>query len=140
MPTPANLGDVMKVSDMVIEKVTAKASTAIEKGMLVCSDGTGTSGVYVPATAALSLTHRVCVARESVSATAENREFMVLVKGLIIAKKNNQNILHAGSKVKVDATAGTAIALMGVDNALYCVGFAHKDAPASDEKFWFRIQ
>jgi hypothetical protein len=140
VPTPANLGDVMKVSDMVIEKVTAKANTAIEKGMLVCSDGTGTLGVYVPATAALSQTHRVCVARENVSADAENRDFMVLVKGLIVAKKNNQNAIQAGLKVKVDVAAGDALAMMSTDNANYYVGYAHKDAAATDTKFWLRIQ
>jgi len=136
VPTPANLGDVMKVSDMVIEKVTAKANTAIEKGQLVCSDDTGD---FVVATGVLSAEHRVCVARENISATQENRDLMVLVKGLIVAKKTSGIAIVTGAKLKI-VTAGTVGLYLTAESANLYVAYAHKPALGTDNKIWIRIQ
>ena len=133
MPTPANLGDVMKTSDMVIEKAYAKANTTITKGMAVCNDGSG----FVPATAALAATYKVYIARENKPAADPDRAFMVLEKGVIVAQKTTGTAVVQGQKAAVSATTAGQLIAFAATNDL--VGTCYKPAASTDTQLWIRL-
>ena len=101
-----SLGDILKVGCKVVEGATAKAGIAIKPGQLVCNDGAG----FVPATTTLVATAKAYVALDEVTAVAENRNFRVLIRGVIVVEKALAIVAPKGRKLTVGTNGICALA------------------------------
>jgi hypothetical protein len=118
-------GEVFRTAHLIIEPVIAKDDVAIDKGDLVCNDGTG----FVKATQALAATSAVYVAMESVTTTQRVRKFKVCMSGAVYVKATVTGGIKQGQKLAVHTTAGIAKAATSSD---VVIGVAAYDTTAPD--------
>jgi len=104
------VGQVLKEALLSIETFTVKSSEDIEKGELVCDDGSG-NGI-VAATAALAVAEKVMMALVAhVYATEEaagrDHDIECVVTGFVEAQKISQaGLAQKGDKLMISGTAG----------------------------------
>jgi hypothetical protein len=120
-------GEFKKTSNLVVEPVQAKASTAITKGQLVGNDGAG----FIPATVALSATSKIYLALDPITTVDVDRTVRTLVRGRGVATKAVASVvMQKGRKLIVGATAGTcALATAATD---VIIGEVAEDSPAGE--------
>ena len=104
------VGQILREALLHIETFTVKASEDIEKGELVCDDGSG-NGI-VAATAALAVAEKVMMALVAhVYATEEaagrDHDIECVVTGFVEAQKISQaGLAQKGDKLMISGTAG----------------------------------
>jgi len=97
-------GDILKEANLVVETFTVKTGESIEKGELVCDDGSG-NGI-VAATAALSVAEKVYMALEA-STAADPATIECVVVGYVEAQKvSGSGAAQQGDKLMISGTAG----------------------------------
>ena len=98
------VGDIIKLKEAVIEKVTVKASEDIELGEMVVDDGNG----FLAATAALAALSKPYVALEAHDYSEESSHVIsVGVKGVFEVQKTASNgAIFKGNKLTIGSTAG----------------------------------
>jgi hypothetical protein len=126
-------GEVFRTANLIIEPVTAKDATAIVKGDLVCTDGTG----FVQATTVLAATSAVYVAMENVAATQIVRKFKVCMSGAVYVKKTT----GTGSAIKQGQliAVGTTGAVKKATATDIIIGIAAYDSTDDDIEQAVRI-
>jgi hypothetical protein len=111
------VGDLLKTEMHVTEQFTVKENEDIEKGELVCDDGSGNG--LVAATATLAVTQKVMMALEAHDYSEEDYHVIPCV---VVGQVDCQKISGSGAtkkndKIMVSATAGE------------CTKFVKGDAP-----------
>lgn len=102
-------GDILKEALLVVESLTVKEDEDIEKGELVCDDGSG-NGI-VAATAALAKTGlKVYMALEAHDYSEEDSHTVpcVLMGKVTVQKVSGSGAAKVGDKAMISATAGEA--------------------------------
>lgn len=98
------VGDILKEQLLVVDTFTVKSGESIEKGELVCDDGSG-NGILA-ATAALAVAEKVYMALEA-STAAVPATIECVVVGFVEAQKISQSGLAIkGDKLMISGTAG----------------------------------
>jgi hypothetical protein len=134
MPTPANLGDIMKVSDMIVETATAAPGVEIKKGYAIMNpNGTGWRHAVAGPD---KLDYSVCVALDNVTSDATERRFRRLYSGLVVAKKSNIGTITEGQKVDLGSQEGEFIASIPHSG----IGECYKTANTGEDKVWIRLK
>jgi len=97
-------GDILKEALLVVDTFTVKTAENIEKGELVCDDGS--AGGIVAATAALAVAEKVYMALEA-STAADPATIECVVVGYVEAQKiSGSGLAIKGDKLMISGTAG----------------------------------
>lgn len=98
-------GEIYLESLMRTKQFTVKADEDIERGELVCDDGSGNG--LVAATAALAVQQKCYVALEAHDYSAESyHKIMVIEVGYVVVQKATGTAIKEGNKLVVSSTAG----------------------------------
>jgi hypothetical protein len=99
------VGQVLRESLLSVRTLPVKTDEDIEKGELVCDDGSGNG--LVAATAALAVTEKVYMAQEAHDYSEVSYHYIQVVEvGYIEVQKLAGTAINEGDKVIVSSTAG----------------------------------
>ena len=101
------VGDILKEQLLVVEKFTVKANEDIEKGEIVCDDGSG-NGLVAATAALIKAGQKAMMALEAHDYSEESTHVItcVVMGKVTVQKIADSGGVNIGDKVMVSATSG----------------------------------